>query len=107
VTLLPSQWEWLAQQPGGASVTLRRLVLDARRRQDGPDAVRDAQARTYRFINAMAGDLPQCEEALRALFGRRGDDFVACLATWPADIREHVQQLAAAVFTPVNPAVSA
>ena len=78
-----------------------------RRRQDGPDAVRDAQARTYRFINAMAGDLPQCEEALRALFGRRGDDFVACLATWPADIREHVQQLAAAVFTPVNPAVSA
>src|SRR5690349_14238391 len=25
VTLLPRHWEWLARQPGGASVTLRRL----------------------------------------------------------------------------------
>ncbi len=102
VTLLPSQWQWLAQQPGGASVTLRRLVLEARRRQEGPDATRDAQARTYRFINAMAGDLPQCEEALRALFGRRGEAFAACIAGWPADVRAHVQQLAATVFMPAS-----
>src|SRR5687768_12988418 len=26
VTLLPRHWEWLAGQPGGASVALRRLV---------------------------------------------------------------------------------
>jgi uncharacterized protein len=26
VTLLPRHWDWLAQQPGGASVALRRLV---------------------------------------------------------------------------------
>ena len=26
VTLLPSHWEWLAEQPGGASAALRRLV---------------------------------------------------------------------------------
>ena len=26
VTLLPSQWDWLATQPGGASVSLRKLV---------------------------------------------------------------------------------
>ncbi|HUM72234.1 MAG TPA: DUF2239 family protein, partial [Chloroflexota bacterium] len=26
VTLLPRHWDWLAAQPGGASVTLRRLV---------------------------------------------------------------------------------
>ena len=31
VTLLPRHWEWLAAQPGGASVTLRRLVDEARR----------------------------------------------------------------------------
>src|SRR5262245_36662642 len=31
VTLLPRHWEWLAEQPGGASVTLRRLVEEARR----------------------------------------------------------------------------
>src|SRR5262249_21883265 len=32
VTLLPRHWEWLAEQPGGASVTLRRLVEEARPR---------------------------------------------------------------------------
>ncbi|MET0295487.1 MAG: DUF2239 family protein, partial [Phenylobacterium sp.] len=31
VTLLPRHWEWLAGQPGGASVTLRRLVEAASR----------------------------------------------------------------------------
>ena len=30
ITLLPRHWEWLAEQPGGASVTLRRLVDAAR-----------------------------------------------------------------------------
>src|SRR5438552_14940242 len=30
VTLLPRHWEWLATQPGGASVALRKLVEQAR-----------------------------------------------------------------------------
>ena len=34
VTLLPRHWEWLAQQPGGASVTLRKLVSAARKDQN-------------------------------------------------------------------------
>ena len=35
VTLLPRHWEWLAAQPGGASVALRKLVEEARRSQSG------------------------------------------------------------------------
>ena len=31
VTLLPRHWEWLAAQPGGASVALRKLVEAARK----------------------------------------------------------------------------
>ena len=31
VTLLPRHWEWLAEQPGGASVALRKLI-DAERK---------------------------------------------------------------------------
>src|SRR5215467_11940805 len=30
VTLLPRHWDWLATQPGGASVALRKLVEQAR-----------------------------------------------------------------------------
>jgi len=31
VTLLPRHWQWLNEQPGGASVALRKLVEEARR----------------------------------------------------------------------------
>src|SRR5262245_48794423 len=35
VTLLPRHWEWLKMQPGGASVTLRKLIDEARRANVG------------------------------------------------------------------------
>src|SRR3978361_1073233 len=31
VTLLPRHWDWLASQPGGASMALRKLVEEAMR----------------------------------------------------------------------------
>src|ERR1017187_3471609 len=37
VTLLPRHWDWLASQPGGASVALRKLVEQARLANSGPD----------------------------------------------------------------------
>lgn len=84
VTLLPRHWDWLAAQPGGASVVLRRLI-DAARREDVGNrrAARDA---TYRFMSAIAGDLPGFEAAARALFA--GDDalFATLIADWPEDV---------------------
>ena len=66
VTLLPRHWEWLSGRPGGASVTLRKLVEEAMRSPAA--AVRAAQEAAYRFMTAVAGDLPGYEEANRALF---------------------------------------
>src|SRR5689334_20591989 len=66
VTLLPRHWEWLAAQPGGASVALRRLVEEARRSERG--RARAAQEAAYRFLSAIAGNLAGFEEAIRALF---------------------------------------
>src|SRR5579883_1614150 len=43
VTLLPRHWEWLAAQPGGASVALRKLVDQARRAGGARDEARRAQ----------------------------------------------------------------
>jgi uncharacterized protein len=98
VTLLPRHWEWLAQQPGGASVTLRRLVDDARRTGGAQDQARVAQERTYRFLNALAGNLPGYEEALRALFGRQRDAFQAAAGPWPEDVRSYALELAQGAF---------
>jgi hypothetical protein len=98
VTLLPRHWEWLALQPGGASVTLRRLVDEARRSQGSRDAVRAAQERCYRFLHAIAGNLPGYEDALRALYRADAGAFQGAMAEWPQDLREHAAVLAMAAF---------
>lgn len=94
VTLLPRQWDWLARQPGGASAVLRRLVDEARRQDAGKAAVRAAQERCYRFLTAVAGDLPGYEEAIRALFAGDAAAVAARMAGWPADVVDHAVRLA-------------
>jgi hypothetical protein len=94
VTLLPRHWEWLNAQPGGASVALRKLVEEARRASGDRDRARQAQEAAYRFMSAMAGDLPGFEDAARALFACDHARFTALIAGWPPDIRDHAVALA-------------
>jgi hypothetical protein len=96
VTLLPRHWEWLNRQRGGASVALRRLVDEARHADGGADRRRAAQEAAYRFMSAMAGNREHFEEATRALFAGDAARFTHLIATWPKDIRDHTQKLAAA-----------
>jgi uncharacterized protein len=98
VTLLPRHWEWLAAQPGGASVVLRRLVEDARRTDAGsgagPGKARAMRDAAYKFMSAVAGDLAGFEEATRALFAGRHDAFEEHMASWPKDVRGYALKLA-------------
>jgi len=94
VTLLPRQWEWLAGQPGGASVALRKLVDEARKANAGKDAARLAQESAYRFVVTMAGDLAGFEEASRALFAGDRERFEAMTEAWPIDVRDRARLLA-------------
>lgn len=89
VTLLPSHWDWLATQPGGASAALRRLVDKARR--SGDDKHRQAQEAARRVMLALAGDLPDFEEATRAFYANDFSRFEQLSATWPADVGEYVR----------------
>jgi hypothetical protein len=98
VSLLPSHWEWLASQPGGASAALRRLVDTAKRKTADAPTVAQLQERVYRFLSAIAGDWPGYEEALRALYRRDGARFSSGLAAWPADVRRHATRLAQPLF---------
>lgn len=98
VTLLPRHWEWLSAQPGGASVALRKLVEEARRQGSEADRRRQSQEAAYRFISAMAGNEAGFEEAARALFAGKQEDFSAAQASWPEDIRRHAQLLAMAAL---------
>jgi uncharacterized protein len=94
VTLLPRHWEWLGAQPGGASVALRKLVDAARRANGDADRTRAARDAAYRFMSVMAGNLAGFEDASRALFADDRRKFVALIAGWPDDIRDHIVKLA-------------
>ncbi len=98
VTLLPRHWEWLASQPGGASVALRKLVEDARKAGGPKDERRAAQEAAYRFMTAMAGDQTHYEEATRALFAGDAGRFEAAVADWPQDVRVQSERFAAKAF---------
>ena len=96
ITLLPRQWEWLSGQPGGASVTVRRLVDAAAK---DPDAQRRAaQEAAYRFATALAGNAPGFEEAMRALFAGDSVAFGGLIAAWPEDVRKRTALLADAAW---------
>jgi hypothetical protein len=96
VTLLPRHWDWLAKQPGGASVALRKLVEAASR---APKAGRmEARDAAYRFASAMAGNAVGFEEAMRALYAGKQDIFLRHLDYWPTDVRAHLETMAAPAF---------
>lgn len=100
VTLLPRHWDWLAKQPGGASVALRKLVEAAKKAGGDADMARQARETSLRFMSLMAGNQSGFEEATRALFAAQRERFHELTATWPDDIRAHARKLAEPSFHP-------
>lgn len=93
VSLLPRHWEWLGKQPVGASAALRRLVDEARKRDTGTERARQAKEAAGKFMWTMAGNLPDFEEACRALYADEREGLENIIASWPPDIRNHVLRL--------------
>lgn len=90
VSLLPRHWEWLDRQPNGASAALRRLIEAASKSGQGKERARVARDAAAKVMWSIAGNLPDFEEASRALFA---GDFTRCKALmqgWPVDIRNHL-----------------
>lgn len=71
---------------------------EARKKNGGGLTIKAAQERAYKFMLTMAGDLPQYEEALRALYKRDKKVFVTHTENWPPDIRAHALTMAKPVF---------
>lgn len=94
ITLLPRHWEWLAQQPGGASAVLRRLVEQASRNGAPKQRARLAMESVERFMLAMTGDFSGHEEASRAFYRGERARFAALTEPWPVDVRDHLRRLA-------------
>ncbi|HMJ57068.1 MAG TPA: DUF2239 family protein [Polyangiaceae bacterium] len=93
VSLLPRHWEWLERHPQGISAGIRRLVDEARKRAPDEEHALHARAAASRFMWVMAGDMPNFEEASRALFASHKMRFADLTRFWPADVREHLDEL--------------
>lgn len=100
VTLLPRHWEWLAEQPGGASVTLRKLVDSARQSGGTQASLRQSQEAADRFMAAVLGNQPGYEEASRALYAGNRSRFIDLTQQWPRDLRDYARRLAGASDSP-------
>lgn len=103
VTLLPRHWEWLERQPGGPSVTLRKLVQEASKKGQDAARARLAWEAAGRFAWAIAGDLPGFEEASRAIYAHDAAALATHMTGWPPDVREHVLALVAAGASDADP----
>ncbi len=99
VTLLPRHWEWLAQQPGGASAVLRRLVEQAQRSDAPKQHARLAMEAVERFMQAMTGDFAGHEEASRAFYRGEREQFASLIEAWPVDVRDHLRRLVARAWS--------
>ncbi|MDD4856716.1 MAG: DUF2239 family protein [Candidatus Krumholzibacteria bacterium] len=95
VSLLPRHWDWLSQQPGGASAALRRLVDERRKQGNGKNAARISREAAGKFMWTIAGNLPGFEEASRALYAGDHKRLEDLIRDWPQDIRKHLERLVA------------
>jgi hypothetical protein len=87
ISLLPRHWQWLSEQQGGASATLRRLVDEARKIRADEAQIRKNVNAAYRFMMDIAGNQAGFEEASRTLFAHNFREFEERIRDWPTDIR--------------------
>ncbi len=92
ISLLPRHWSWLAEQRGGASATLRRLVELARKNESVESIQRRVVDAAHRFLWDLAGDQPHFEEVSRALFLGKLEQVTQLSNGWPEGIRHQLER---------------
>ena len=90
VSLLPRHWDWLENQPNGASAAIRRLVDAARHDETGIERGRHLRNGINRVLWSMAGNFANFEEVARAIDAREDSRLNGLMSSWPKDVREYV-----------------
>ena len=93
VSLLLRHWSWLERQPQGISAGLRRLVEDEIRRDPEGERARQARDAVGKIMWALAGSLPDFEEASRALYAGQVERFATLIQPWPESLRHYLLRL--------------
>ena len=90
ISLLPRHWDWLENQPNGASAAIRRLVDEARHNETGIERGRHVRNAIGKILWSIAGNFPNFEEVARALDAREDSRLDGLMSSWPKDVRAYV-----------------
>ncbi|RZG86913.1 DUF2239 family protein [Acinetobacter venetianus] len=98
ITLQKKHWDWLDQQSASASAIIRKLID---KELDDPNSESNkmlAKQATDRFMLAMLGNMPNYEEATRALYQGDREVFLKMIQDYPKDLKKYLIQKTQNIF---------
>ncbi len=98
ITLQKKHWDWLDQQSASASAVIRKLIDKELNNPNSEGNIMLAKQAIDRFMSAMLGNMPNYEEATRALYQGDRDIFLKMIQNYPKDIKEHLIQKTQNIF---------
>ena len=98
ITLQQKHWDWLDQQSSSASAVIRKLIDNELNNPNSESNKMLAKQATDRFMSAMLGNMPNYEEATRALYQGNKEVFLDLIQDYPKDIHQHILKLSAHAF---------
>jgi len=90
ITLQKKHWDWLDQQSASASAVIRKLIDKELNNPNSEGNIMLAKQAIDRFMSAMLGNMPNYEEATRALYQGDRDTFLKMIQNYPKDLREYL-----------------
>lgn len=98
ITLQQKHWDWLDQQSSSASAVIRKLIDKELNDPNSEGNKMLAKQATDRFMSAMLGNMPNYEEATRALYQGNKQVFLDLIKNYPEDIYQYILELSAHTF---------
>ncbi|MGA6136941.1 DUF2239 family protein [Acinetobacter dispersus] len=90
ITLQKKHWDWLDQQSASASAVIRKLIDKELNDPTSESNIMLAKQSTDRFMSAMLGNMPNYEEATRALYQGDQEMFFKMIQDYPKDIKNYL-----------------
>ena len=98
ITLQKKHWDWLDQQSASASAVIRKLIDKELNDPTSESNIMLAKQATDRVMSAMLGNMPNYEEATRALYQGDRVVFLKMIQDYPKDLKEYLIQKTQNIF---------
>ncbi len=98
ITLQQKHWDWLDQQSSSASAVIRKLIDKELNNPTSESNIMLAKQAIDRFMSAMVGNMPNYEEATRALYQGNKTVFLEIIQDYPTDLKTYLERQSTYAF---------